>query len=180
MSNIGFGDRDFNFAVYIANKPSMREYQHLTKVMPLCRGEINVINQSCGNGWRKVFNVYAKLLYTLDPQVFDFSIKAPIWQDYRDNHLLQEGSKTALLFSSPQLSKSTSKNDMLHIICGKSHAKALINKGKLKVNLDWLDNEFAIDRKNKVIVCPYFDYRQLSNIKIESLARLLLTLKSTL
>mgnify|MGYP003388086576 FL=1 len=175
MNNIGFGDNDFSFAVYIANKPNMLEYQSLCKVMPLVEGEINVINQACGNGWRKVFNVYAKLLYALDKKHFDYSDKEPTWQDYRDRYLLQAQSKTALLFSAPQLIPN---KEVVHIICGKGHAKALINSGKLVANLIWLDDEFAIDSENKLIVCPYFDYRQLSNIKIERLAGLLQSLKT--
>lgn len=153
----------------------MLEYQSLSEVTPLIEGEINVINHACGNGWRKVFNVYAKLLYALEKKHFDYSEKAPTWQYYRDKQLLQTQSKTALLFSAPQL---TPKNEIMHIICGKGHARALINSDKLEANLVWLDDEFAIDRENKLIVCPYFDYRQLSNIKIERLAGLLRSLKT--
>ncbi len=178
MTDIGFGDRDFSFAVYIANKPNMHEYQSLSGVMPLVTGEVDAINQSCGNGWRKVFNVYAKLLYALDKEYFGFSAKAATWQSYRDNYLLQDNSKTALLFSEPLTPSQpiTPIRNQVHIICGKTHAKALIDSGKLKSNLVWLDDEFAIDKQNKLIVCPYFDYRQLSNIKIERLAGLLRTL----
>ena len=175
MINIGFGDTDFSFAVYIANKPNMLEYQGLCEVTPLVEGEINAINQTCGNGWRKVFNVYAKLLYSLDKQYYNFSTYAATWQDYLDKYLLQAQSKTALLFSAPQLIPN---KEIVHIICGKGHAKALINSGKLVANLVWLDDEFAIDSTNKLIVCPYFDYRQLSNIKIEYLAYLLQSLKT--
>ncbi|MDX2370564.1 MAG: hypothetical protein QNK36_19530 [Colwellia sp.] len=175
MSSIGFGDNNFNFAVYIANKPNMLEYQSLDDVTALVEGEINVINQACGNGWRKVFNVYAKLLYCLDRKYYNFSTRASTWQNYRDKHLLQTQSHTALLFTVPQLMPS---KKIVHIICGKGHAKALINSGKLVDNLVWLDDEFAIDSENRLIVCPYFDYRQLSNIKIERLADLLHQLKS--
>lgn len=175
MTNIGFGDSNFNFAVYIANKPNMLEYQTLDETTPLVQGEINVINQACGNGWRKVFNVYAKLLYALDKESFDYSEKTSTWQSYRDKYLLQTQSKTALLFSAPQLNPN---KETVHIICGKGHAKALINSGKLIANLVWLDEEFAIDSENRLIVCPYFDYRQLSNIKIEHLADLLRSLKT--
>ena len=174
MRNIGFGDSDFNFAVYIENKPNVLEYQSLSTVEPLANGEINVINQACGNGWRKVFNVYAKLLYSLDKEYFDFSKQLPTWQDYRDKDLLQAQSQTALLFSAPRLDQN---KEIVHIICGKGHAKALISNGNLNTNLVWLDEEFAIDSKNKLIVCPYFDYRQLSNIKIERLANLLRSLQ---
>lgn len=174
MSNIGFGDNNFNFAVYIANKPSMLEYQNLDGVTALVEGEIDIINQACGNGWRKVFNVYAKLLYCLDSKYYDFSTFAPSWQNYRDKYLLQTQSNTALLFTPPHLMLS---NKEVHIICGKGHANSLINSGKLIDKLVWLDNEFAIDCENRLIVCPYFDYRQLSNIKIERLAELLYQLK---
>lgn len=174
MTNIGFGGSDFSFAVYIVNKPNMLEYRSLTAVVPLVEGEINAINQSCGNGWRKIFNVYAKLLYALDKEYFSFSTQAPTWQDYRDKDLLKAQSKTALLFSAPRLGPS---KEIVHIICGKGHAKALISNGKLNANLVWLDEEFAIDNQNNLIVCPYFDYRQLSNIKIERLADLLRSLK---
>jgi len=66
---------------------------------------------------------------------------------------------------------------ILHIICGKTYAKQLISSGELETQLTWLDDEFAIDRANMLVVCPYFDYRQLSNSKIERLAALLLELK---
>jgi hypothetical protein len=179
MINIGFGDNNFNFAVYIANKPNMLEYQSLDEVTALAQGEINVINQACGNGWRKVFNVYAKLLYALDKESFDYSESASTWQNYRDTYLLQTQSKTALLFSVPQLMLGNKlSTETVHIICGKGHAKALLDKGKLVANLVWLGDEFAIDREKKLIVCPYFDYRQLSNIKIERLAGLLQSLKT--
>jgi hypothetical protein len=189
-TKIGFGDIDFNFAVYIANKPNMLEYQALSGVIPLVEGEINVINQACGNGWRKVFNVYAKLLYALDKKSFDYSTKAPTWQDYRDKYLLQNQSKTALLFSAPQLvthknisnnriaNNITANKNTVHILCGKGHAKALISRGEINTNLVWLDDEFAVDSENRLIVCPYFDYRQLSNVKIERVASLLASLNT--
>ncbi|PHR85618.1 MAG: hypothetical protein COA59_01345 [Colwellia sp.] len=60
MSNIDFGANNFSFSVYIVNKPTMLEYQNLGDVTTLVEGDINVINQAYGNGWRKVFNVYAK------------------------------------------------------------------------------------------------------------------------
>lgn len=191
MNNVGFGDSNFTFAVYIENKPKVFEYEELSTIKPLCLGEINVINQSCGNGWRKVFNVYAKLLYALSQQRFNFSSKAPTWQEFRDGHLLQESSQTALLFSPPQLNSnqaplnvkgqehSLMNNELVHIISGRGYAQSLIKSGKIVVDLVWLDNEFAIDTNKRLIVCPYFDYRQLSNLKIERLSVLLLSLRST-
>ncbi|MCE2595277.1 hypothetical protein K6Y31_10665 [Motilimonas cestriensis] len=170
MSDVGLGCTDFSFAVYIENKPVMVAYRELDHVKPMSTGEIQHIGLECGNGWRKVFNVYAKLLYALDADQFKFSCAAPSWQAYREQYLLQRGSATALLFSPPTLSKDSA---VLHIICGKTYAKELLKSGKMEANLVWLDEQFAIDMQNKLIVCPYFDYRQLSNRKIEHLACLL-------
>ena len=173
MLNIGLGCRKFNIAVYLANTPAMPEYNHLNNVHALANGDIAHIGMTCGNGWRKVFNVYSKLLYELDPICFSYQLLAPTWQAYRDGFLLHKDSGTALLFSPPLLNQC---NECIHIISGKTYAKELINNGCILTSLIWLDEHFAIDSVNRVIVCPYFDYRQLSNIKIERLAKLIKTL----
>ncbi len=165
---IGFGDKQPQVAVYIANRPPMDEFSQLDLLRPLVVGQINVINQTCGNGWRKVFNVFAKVLFALPSEHYSFAKQATSWQSYRDNSLLQASSKTALLFSPPNLQG----NNCLHIIAVRIHAKALLQQGMLNAQLHWLDDEFAIDKANKLIVCPYFDYRQLSNIKIARLSEL--------
>jgi len=173
---VGLGDASFTLAVYIANRPKIPEYQSLNKLMPVESGDLKLIGDVCGNGWRKVFNVYAKLLYALEKQYFSFSSFSLTWQDYRDQHLLQVGSKTALIFTPPKLeitSPSCAPAKTLHIICGRTYAKQLIHEGCLNVDLTWLDEEFAIDLKQAVIVCPYFDYRQLSNKKLDRLSSML-------
>lgn len=164
----GFGDAQAQLRVYVAKRPPMQEYAYLTAVQPLLQGEIALINQACGNGWRKLFNVYAKLLFAL-PASFGFLERASSWQAYRDSMLLQAGSDTALLFSPPQL---TPTNNTLHIIAGRTHAKDLIEAG-LPLQLNWLNAEFAVDPHNRVLVCPYFDYRQLNNEKIGYLVQLM-------
>ncbi len=170
----GLGSHKFDIAVYIANTPATPEYQELTQVSALTSGEITAIGQACGNGWRKVFNVYAKLLHALPKEHFSYANLTSTWQQYRDKYLLQSNSRTALLFSPPCIN---SENKSLHVICGRTYAKQLINNGDLKAQLTWLDEEFAIDKKNRVIVCPYFDYRQLSNIKISRLVVMLTALR---
>lgn len=173
---IGFGDPNFTLAVYIGNQPMMPEYQSLGQLLPMQEGNIDLIGSVCGNGWRKVFNVYAKLLYELDTAHFGFATMAPTWQQYRDQYLLQVNSGTALLFTPPVLTQSNFPsvyNKTLHVICGRAYAKKLINEGKLIVELLWLDEEFAIDTQQAVIICPYFDYRQLSNQKIQRLSAML-------
>lgn len=173
--DIGFGTDTYQIAVYIANRPPIYEYQTLAELTALTTGEIAHIGQHCGNGWRKVFNVYAKLLYALDKEQFNFSSFAPTWQQYRDDFLLQTHSQTSLLFSAPQLTpiKLNADQKAVHIIMGKTHAKHLLSTGALEIELIWLNQEFAINRSHRVIVCPYFDYRQLSNVKIERLAELI-------
>lgn len=173
--DIGFGTCDYQIAVYIGNRPPIYEYQQLKHLTELTTGEITYIGQHCGNGWRKVFNVYAKLLYALDRDKFNFASYASTWQQFRDGFLLQSPSRTSLLFSAPQLKSNQDNTNQkaIHIIMGKTYAKSLLNTRAIDIELIWLDNEFAINRSQRVIVCPYFDYRQLSNIKIEKLAELI-------
>lgn len=165
----GFGDADAVIRVYIANRPPMAEYAGLVTLQQLHSGEIALINQACGNGWRKVFNVYAKLLFALDAKQFTFAQQAASWQQYRDQHLLQASSQTALLFGAPQLQPSSHS---VHIITGRTYAKALLDAG-LPAQLNWLNSEFAVDKHNRLLVCPYFDYRQLNNEKLVYLAQLI-------
>lgn len=167
---VGLGCNEHVIAVYIANRPPLIEYQQLIALSALTSGEITAIGLQCGNGWRKVFNVYAKLLYALTGESFSFKESAATWQQYRDVFLLQPNSKTALLFSAPETKKQP---NTVHIIIGRTYAKSLINSNKIEGELTWIDEEFAINTEHKIIVCPYFDYRQLSNIKIERLASMI-------
>ncbi|WP_333608287.1 DUF6942 family protein [Arsukibacterium sp.] len=165
----GFGDSTALIRVYISRPPPMAEYADLQTVQALHIGEIALINQACGNGWRKVFNVYAKLLFALNAKPFTFSRQAVSWQQYRDRRLLQAGSGTALLFSEPQLQQTA---NTIHIITGRTYAKTLTEAG-LPAQLYWLNSEFAMDKVNRLLVCPYFDYRQLNNEKLVFLAQLI-------
>lgn len=171
---IGLGDQNASFRVYVENRPKMPQYQQLFDCEAMQQGNIDLIYQHCGNGWRKLFNVYAKLLCVLDPKLFSFPTQASSWQQYRDQFLLQQASDTALLFDMPQLNLA---DNTIHLIAGRTHAKQLIECG-LGCQLHWLSEEFAIDPTNKVLVTPYFDYRQLSNEKIEFTAGLLNSLRT--
>ncbi len=171
----GFGDKAAVIRVYVDKRPPMAEYAALSGVQPMQTGEIELINRACGNGWRKLFNVYAKLLFVLDRQQFAFSRQASNWQQYRDRQLLQAGSQTALLFSAPEL---TPAEKTVHIIAGRTYAKALLESG-LPAQLSWLNHEFAVDKPQRLLVCPYFDYRQLNNEKLAFLAQLIKALDET-
>lgn len=175
----GLGDNNALLKVYMANQPS---YTFLNTDKPtdigiaaLTKGEIYLAGQACGNGWRKVFNVYAKFVFALSsPLIGDCTCYAK-WQDYRDHLLLQAQSKTALLFTPPVFSNTLAPANSIHIVMGKTYAKTLLNNHLLgnPDNMICLNDEFAINLKHRIIVCPYFDYRQLSNIKIMYLVNLI-------
>lgn len=137
---IGLGAERFSLAVYIANRPPMPEYQALTKMRSLVKGEVYSIAQQTGNHWRKIFNVYAKFLYALK-----WSNSHNGWRQYRDLFLLQGDTKEALLFSKPNFDF-----DCIHIIAGKTYAAEL----NMPFSIDWQDAFFAINKSKRVIVCP--------------------------
>lgn len=167
---IGLGCGSALLNVYIANRPNLPAYRTLTNVMPLSTGEIGAIGQELGNGWRKVFNVYSKLVFSFNQAPLKELKWGETWQAFRDQHLLQHHSNSNLLFSPPLLDQRS-----YHVVMGRTYAKDLVSKGLLNAPLKWLDNEFAVNQEEKLVVCPYFDYRQLSDIKIARLNTLLST-----
>ncbi|WP_105258660.1 DUF6942 family protein [Pseudoalteromonas sp. T1lg88] len=164
---IGFGAADAAIRVYVKNRPPLVEFQQLHTLLPLDKEAIEKINAEAGNGWRKVFNVYAKWLFALHGEQGGLG-EFQSWQQLRDQLLLRQHSNTALLFSTPEL-----KSPALHVIAGRTYAQELAAQPSLGINLIWLDKEFAVDQANRVLVCPYFDYRQLSNVKIDKLCQLI-------
>ena len=154
----GLGDENARFNVYIGNRPPLDEYEHLRTIKALEQGDIASIAQQTGNHWRKVFNVYAKLVFTLGANTY------PSWQNYRNDFLLSKGSAQALLFSRPNFHKQG-----IHIITGRSYAQSL----QLDVQLMPIDADFQVDIKKRLLVVPYFDYRQLSNEKLIRLVDLI-------
>ena len=168
MSEIGFGCNQYQLAFYVENAPQFSSYATPNSLIELPPGAINEISMACGNGWRKQFNVYAKFIYNLSPSVFSGKTAAPTWQQYRDTQLLQQGSATALLFSPPNYTRANT----LHIIAGRGYAKKLASQNLLGGNLTWLNDEFAYNIENKLLVSPFLDYRQLSNRKIDFLAQM--------
>lgn len=163
ITPLALGDANARLRVYIANRPDFVFAHHGREICSVIDGEIAAVGNACGNGWRKVFNVYAKLLFAL-PDTFTFKTGFSTWQAMRDASLLQLNSNTLLSFSPP-----TCEEPGLHIVMGKTYAKGLA----IADSLFWLNDDFAINQQKRVIVCPYFDYRQLSNIKIDTLVGLI-------
>ncbi|NVK56752.1 MAG: hypothetical protein HWE26_14185 [Alteromonadaceae bacterium] len=160
----GIGDPHACLRVYIGNRPNTEVVHTVAGMTPLLPGNIHQIGQDCGNGWRKVFNVFAKLAYALPPPA-GFSQQHACWQHFRDNSLLQADSRCALWFTEP----AEYSEHAIHIISGKTFANTL----SIAPSLHWLTPDFAVDPQRNIVVCPYFDYRQLSNNKILFLIDLL-------
>ena len=167
MSLFGVGDPHSGFRVYIGNIPIYGDLPGLDHVRPLNEGEIAAIGQQCGNGWRKVFNCYAKLVFALQSSLHSDIAHYGRWQDWRDNCLLQEDSHSVLLFNQPDIQRLP--DDSIHLVMGKGWAE----RCQLMPYVHWVTPEFAISTEHRVVVCPYFDYRQLSNHKIVFLCDLL-------
>jgi len=155
---VGFGSYSAKIKVYFQNRPPLTQYQQLEKLKSLDSGEAAHIANETGNHWRKIFNCYAKFLHELNPK------SADSWQEYRDQNLLQKHANEQLLFSVPDLTVQNS----LHIVAGRTYFRSL----KLDLKVEWVDQSFAVDLSNQLIVSPYFDYRQLSNQRISQLVTL--------
>ncbi len=161
ISAIGLGCEKPEIRFYIANRPMIDHYPQLDHVQPLATGEIAHITKHTSNHWRKAFNVYAKFLF--DWYLLQQRKNMPTsWQDYRDSELFQAHSRETLLFSAPDFKQKESNH--FHIIAGKTYAATL-----QLPPLIWLDTSFSINKAHRLIVSPYPDYRQLSNMRIAQL-----------
>ncbi|MGF1766454.1 hypothetical protein L4D06_03565 [Enterovibrio makurazakiensis] len=181
MHSFSLGSPNASIIVYVEKAPPLDklwgDMPQNGSNTPLSFEEIKAIGEVGGNGWRKVFNVYAKLLHAL-PENSSLRPKGfETWQAYRDNELLQVSSNTRLCFGHHHLQLPTNKHEprerQIHLIAGKTHANQL----GIATECVWLDHEFAKHPTMPLIVCPYFDYRQLSNNKIDVLIGLMQSLE---
>jgi len=170
LNPIGLGSTRAQIHLYIANRPMIDHYPQLCHLQSLVAGEIAHITRHTSNHWRKVFNVYAKFLFDWYSLQQRENMPAS-WQDYRDTELFQPHSYEALLFSPPDFKQASSNH--FHIIAGKTYAARLSLPSLL-----WIDEHFAINREHRLIVSPYPDYRQLSNMRIAQLIDIMRSLDS--
>ena len=174
MTLKGLGNSSAQFNIYIENTPPIDEYQTLTTCRPMQQDEIKMIADLTGNHWRKIFNVYAKLVFELTSPPYKS------WQDLRDKALLQSHSNENLLFNLPaeavinNIEKTLNKIDNVSIIMGKTYATKL----GLSETCHWVSADFAINTNKQLVICPYFDYRQLSNIKITQLCQIINSMRN--
>lgn len=165
MSVSGIGDaHNLWLVVYCPNRPPLPAFQTRTGIAPAGSDELAQIVAATGNHWRKIFNLYAKLLHRLAPQ-------SERWQDDRDKYLLQAGSGTLLLFSPPLWPAPNA----VHLVMGKAHATASGLTLETLPDLGAYDEHFTFSPTHRLILTPYFDYRQLSNARLEQLAQLIET-----
>lgn len=183
-----------NFQVYIANRPPMAPYDVQDDCQPMMTGEIVAIGQHTGNHWRKVFNVYAKLMFECLQRIYGTYPQRPdcqqhfaviesltSWQAYRDQCLLQAKSGTSLLFTPPTIRLDThdTADNTIHIVMGKGYAQQLGFEYEPPQLLDHHHGDFAVYEQRRLILCPYFDYRQLSNEKISVVVDIILRMLET-
>lgn len=165
MHYIGLGTLNAPIYFYIENIPPLPFYQSLDGMYGMQGDDIYQIGQQTGNHWRKIFNVFAKLEFERNPANFTS------WQQLRDIHLLHHDSQQCLLFNGAESYQPLTANhtDKIHVVIGKTYAEKL----GIASQCHWLSPYFAINTDTNTIICPYFDYRQLSNLKISQLVRLI-------
>jgi len=186
---VGFGCHQPQVCFYVPHRPDFGDYPQLAELRPLMAGEIEHIVTNTNNHWRKLFNVYAKLMFEWLGLRGCTDLPAS-WQAYRDNHLFQASGHEALIFSLPHVQSRPQAGNLnapntahlgqpvFHIIAGKTYGAALAPPG-----LNWLDAHLAVNTherlaRARIIVAPYPDYRQLTNARITQVCRLLLQLEA--
>jgi hypothetical protein len=167
------GSNNASLTVFLNHEPPETTYSACHHVQPLTQEWMMQIIDAGGNNWRKVFNLYSKLCFQLTP---DSTLAS--WQDYRDQRLLHESEPYQLICYSGALSSVSEchtqilNNDcILSLVTGKKCAASL----GLLDDLHWLDQDFAQVIGKNILVTPYFDYRQLSNAKMDTLVSLVRT-----
>ncbi len=157
MSSVsGFGDNSPLLVVFAPHSPPGIQSDRSGDILPLTAKDLHQLVQAGGNHWRKIFNLYAKLLHGLTPL-------EPDWQSCREHRLLRSGSACALVFEQGWRPEP----GQLCVVMGQTYGRSL----------GWLENDqvlpaehpFVQHPEQAVIVTPYFDYRQLSNARLASL-----------
>lgn len=158
---VGLGPTSPKLLIYLPHTPNCDHLKALAEVRPAFPGELHQIGVETGNHWRKIINVTAKLGFAINDNNYSD------WQSYRDAFLCREGSEITLIFGAKKLVQG---EHYTHIISGHQYCESICKTFEFET----LDQDFRLCRSRKVIDSPYFDYRQLSNIKLEKLHAYLL------
>ena len=143
--------------VCINNVPEWPSQTFPENTTTLSGNELSQLIAVNSNHWRKIFNVYAKLLHAINPKNTDD------WRQVRDHRLLQAGNQHALTLGTPRLEQPLKS---LTLIAGKQFAENL----GLLTNAQEIHPGIYRPSINNCLVVPYFDYRALSDKKIAWLA----------
>ncbi|NVJ61702.1 MAG: hypothetical protein HWE27_15010 [Gammaproteobacteria bacterium] len=187
------GIESASLVLFVPHRPTAFNFHSDRKTQALDQKAMSHFLLHCDNHWKKIINCFAKISYDLYGQSFES------WQSYRDTRLLTKNSQEQILFPDidghfPERRRQNTSiaseffysdhdepigtsNKKVELISG------LVTARKLSIDLDSWDRtaEFFFrsdDSGNPYhIVTPYFDYRQLSNQKINRLLNLLTHLK---
>lgn len=161
----GLGPSKPALFIYLPHFPPCDHLQALDCIRTAEPGELKQIGIEAGNHWRKIINISAKLGFLLDSKGY------PDWQTWRDELHCQEGSSIALIYAADRLKlNSMEARNAIHIVSGHSYCNELCGN----LAFERFDEDFQVCRSPRVIDSPYFDYRQLSNAKLEILYKNLL------
>lgn len=161
QKTIGLGSPTYRLGVYIGNFPDSPSLADLQSVRPAHEGEVVDIIAQTGNHWRKVFSLCAKINFALWPS------NEACWQGCRDAELFQSDSKMALLCSSPVIPQENE----LQLVLGKQYCQQCFPQQPFLQTVEG----FPMHPTENIIQTPYFDYRQLSNLRLEALVRTIKT-----
>jgi hypothetical protein len=129
-----------NIILCLPNRPNQKMYLNKRILKNLKVGEVKFIINECGNHWRKIFSIFAKICFSLNPVTES-------WQEYRDNILLTSKCIGSISFTKKILKPS---NDIM-ILSGKE---------------SWTISK---ENSLNIFNTPYFDYRQFPNKEIDLL-----------
>lgn len=145
---------DKKLILYTATRPPMARFADCES-LSLASGEVCEIIAECGNHWRKIFSIFAKLSFAL----VEHDCKT--WQEYRDLVLLTEQGSELIVFEHHLVEAPA---DAIHFISGQKHfAEFDLN------DFSPLDDDAKVLENGQILQTPYFDYRQLNNALIEQL-----------
>ncbi|EAR11044.1 DUF6942 family protein [Reinekea blandensis] len=156
------GEPQATLTVCVEHQPRWPEPAFASGRSTLFPGELAILVGANSNHWRKIFNVYAKLLCALKPDA------ATDWRALRDQQLFQPGQQHGLRMGSI-VAENINENTGLTLIAGKQYADAL---GLLSQATSLAPGIFVHDHAN-CLITPYFDYRALSDASIARLAQIM-------
>ena len=156
------GEAHAALTVCVEHQPRWPEPAFASGRSTLYPGELAKLVDANSNHWRKIFNVYAKLLYALRPDA------ATDWRALREQQLFQPGQQHGLRMGST-LAEEVNQRAGLSLIAGKQYANAL---GLLNQATSLAPGIFLHDDR-ACLITPYFDYRALSDANITRLAQII-------